>query len=55
MSDVAAEVRQLEIATAGVFLLTEDSAAPIGKLLERHGWPEALAFGALVFGSSGRA
>ena len=31
MSDVAAEVGQLEIATARVFLLTEDSAAPIGK------------------------
>ena len=55
MSDVAAEARQSELATAGVFLLTEDSFAPIGKLLERHGGSEALAFGALVFGSSGRA
>ena len=31
MSDVADEVRQLDIAMKGVLLLTEDNAAPIGR------------------------
>ena len=33
MSDVADEVRQLDIAIRGVLLLTEDNAEPIGKLV----------------------